>query len=239
MASKTDVIPRRADVKRRREAPSGAAAGRDASTDGGVGPGDLGTLIGAWRQCFRPRGSWDESETSGAADVSVAAACRRSAVDRTLGRRESREGRSAGLPAFRAKRIMRHASIETTDRRDTSVQLSDLGRELERIRMGPVRTTVRTSTAPDGVNRCERLRTSRHGRDNASRSEAVLLARLGDDSRGDASKRVKGLELRAEPSDEARSPAALRRRSRRVATPQAEQLDRLAKGPRRRSLPRP
>jgi len=104
----------------------------------------------------------------------------------------------AGVPPLHAKRIMRHRSIETTDRHYTGLQLSDLGRQIERIPPVPVRdlvpTPVPTSSAPDGARRCESLRTPRPGRDNASRAEAVSLARLSDDVRGVASKRVNGLE---------------------------------------------
>ena len=100
----------------------------------------------------------------------------------------------AGVPPLHAKRIMRHASIETTDRHYTGLELADLGRQIERIGSRLVPTKVPTSTAPDGARRCESLRTPRPGRDNASRAEAVSLARLGDDVRGVASKRVKGLE---------------------------------------------
>jgi len=100
----------------------------------------------------------------------------------------------AGVPTLHAKRIMRHASIETTDRHYTGLELADLGRQIERIGSRLVPTKVPTSTAPERANRCRRLRTSRPGRDNASRAEALSVARLSDDVRGVASKRVNGLE---------------------------------------------
>lgn len=100
-----------------------------------------------------------------------------------------------GVAPLHLKRIMRHASIETTDRHYAGIRLDDLGREIERL--GPIArpyTETYTSSAPDFADSCETLRATGTDNANASRSEAVLDARLGDDSRGGASKRVKGLE---------------------------------------------
>jgi len=101
----------------------------------------------------------------------------------------------AGVPPLHAKRIMRHASIETTDRHYTGLELSDLGRQLERLDpIRGVRPKVRPHCAPKRAIPGETVRDARPGRDDASRSEVASLARLGDDVRGVASKRVKGLE---------------------------------------------
>ena len=140
-----------------------------------------------------------------------------------------------GVAPLHLKRIMRHASIETTDRHYTGLRLSDLGRELSRLGIDGVRTKVRTSVAPDGANRCDSVQATGTGDEIASRSEAVLLARLGDDSRGDASKRAKGLEPstfslegrrdRADSSGESRSRRSSAHQSAHLA--RAEALGRL------------
>jgi len=99
-----------------------------------------------------------------------------------------------GASPLHVKRLMRHASIETTDRHYVGLRLFDLGRELDRLGPLGLPTKVPTSPALDRARSCSTMRATGSGDDNASRSEAALVARLGDDLRDVASKRAKGLE---------------------------------------------
>jgi integrase len=97
-----------------------------------------------------------------------------------------------GVNALHLKRIMRHASITTTDRHYAGMNLADLSRAFAAPRS--VYTKVSTPSARTRAGRSEPVRTARPQTQTAPRSEAESVAGLGDQLRGGASKRVKGLE---------------------------------------------
>ena len=64
-----------------------------------------------------------------------------------------------GVAPLHLKRIMRHRSIETTDRHYTGLRLLDLGRELDRLGpVGKVPTLVPTPNARNGAFGCSSVR---------------------------------------------------------------------------------
>ena len=97
-----------------------------------------------------------------------------------------------GVNALHLKRIMRHASIATTDRHYAGMNLADLSRAFASAQV--VYTEVSTPSARTRAGRCKPVRRSGPPTQTAPRSEAESGARLGDPVRGGASKRVKGLE---------------------------------------------
>jgi len=100
----------------------------------------------------------------------------------------------AGVLPLHLRRLMRHASIETTDKHYTGLRLSDLGREVDRLGHVGVRTPVRTCPAPKHASRGASVREGRRGREERIDSEAAVLAGLGVTRRDHAGKRETGLE---------------------------------------------
>lgn len=70
-----------------------------------------------------------------------------------------------GVLPLHLKRIMRHRSIETTDRHYTGLRLHDLARELSRAGdLTGVLPKVLTTDAPEGAFRCDPVRVELSGR---------------------------------------------------------------------------
>ena len=104
----------------------------------------------------------------------------------------------AGVAPLQMKRLMRHRDLRTTDAYYTDLRLSDQAVELRKLRLGSgaagLRTKVRPRAMRDGTTGCETVLVDLPQTPTAPRSEARSSAGLGDEVRGGASKRVKGLE---------------------------------------------
>ncbi len=104
----------------------------------------------------------------------------------------------AGVAPLQLKRLMRHRDLRTTDAYYTDLRLSDQAAELQKYRLGVegagLRTKVRPHAMRDGTTGCEIVLVDLPQTQTAPRSEAESVAGLGDQLRGGASKRVKGLE---------------------------------------------